>query len=246
MASRRRGEPIDGILLLDKPIGPSSNQALQRARRILNARKAGHAGTLDPFASGLLVCCLGRATKLATQLLESDKAYEATLVLGVETDSGDHTGIVVSEAAPENMGAVSEATIDAILPQFRGEIEQVPPMHSALKHKGRPLYEYAREGVEIERPPRRVTIYTLERLHTEPGRLHIRVVCSKGTYIRTLAQDIGRALGCGAHLGALRRTAVGPFTVDQATGLEALDQLSDPRSRIISLDALPDGLTFNP
>src|SRR5699024_5804189 len=149
----RRGELIDGILLLDKSEGPSSNQVLQRARRTLNARKAGHAGTLDPFATGLLVCCFGRATKLAIQLLESDKTYAATLELGVETDSGDLTGTVVSRAEPGIIEAISRADIDTVLSGFVGDIQQIPPMHSALKHKGKPLYHYARQGVEIERPP---------------------------------------------------------------------------------------------
>lgn len=245
MASRR-GDPIDGILLLDKPVGPSSNQALQRARRALHARKAGHAGTLDPFATGLLVCCLGRATKLATPLLESDKVYEATMVLGIETDSGDLTGAVVSKSEDATVSAIAQADIDAALAQFRGEIEQIPPMHSALKHKGKPLYHYARQGTEIERPARQVTIHQLELISHEQARVRIRVACSKGTYIRTLAQDIGRVLGCGAHLEALHRTVVGPFSVAQATGLEALENMSDPRLALLSLDALPDDLTLNP
>lgn len=244
MASRR-GDQVDGILLLDKPVGPSSNQALQRARRILNARKAGHAGTLDPFASGLLVCCLGRATKLATTLLESDKSYEARLVLGVETDSGDLTGEVVAQAEADSLGAITHHDIHQVLPAFLGEIEQIPPMHSALKHRGKPLYHYARQGLEIKRPPRKVTIHELSLLEAGVGYARIYVRCSKGTYIRTLAQDIGRALGCGAHLDALTRKAVGPFTLRQAIGLDALAAMADPRSALIPLAALPDGLTLN-
>jgi len=241
----RRGELIDGILLLDKSEGPSSNQVLQRARRTLNARKAGHAGTLDPFATGLLVCCFGRATKLATQLLESDKTYEATLELGVETDSGDLTGTVVSRAEPGIIEAISRADIDTVLSGFVGDIQQIPPMHSALKHKGKPLYHYARQGVEIERPPRTVTIHDLALLAFDNTCLRIRVQCSKGTYIRTLAQDIGRALGCGAHLSALARTTVGPFSLDQAISLDDLQALPDPRRALIPLDRLPADLKFN-
>ncbi|HLU15431.1 MAG TPA: tRNA pseudouridine(55) synthase TruB [Burkholderiaceae bacterium] len=241
MASRR-GQLIDGVLLLDKPEGLSSNHALQRAKRALDARKAGHTGTLDPFATGLLVCCLGRATKLAGQLLDSDKGYLATIQFGVETDSGDLTGSVTAEADSDFPGIDAQA-LEAILPEFRGDIEQVPPMHSALKRDGKPLYKYARAGIEVERPPRQVTIHRLEVVSHTPREAVIDVVCSKGTYIRTLAQDIGRRLGCGAHLTALRRTRVGPFHVDDAVALDKLQTMDTPQSILISLDDLPADLT---
>lgn len=241
MASRR-GQVLDGVLLLDKPEGLSSNHALQRAKRALNARKAGHTGTLDPFATGLLVCCLGRATKLAGQLLDSDKAYVATIRFGVETDSGDLTGQVVSEM-PSDFAGVRAESLHDVLPDFRGDIQQIPPMHSALKRDGKPLYKYAREGVEVERPPRSVIIHQLDVLSVTPMEAVIEVLCSKGTYIRTLAQDIGRRLGCGAHLSALRRTRVGPFHVDHGIELETLQKLEAPQSVLIGLNDLPAGLT---
>lgn len=240
MASRR-GQLLDGVLLLDKPEGLSSNHALQRAKRALNARKAGHTGTLDPFATGLLVCCLGRATKLAGRLLDSDKGYVATLKFGEETDSGDLTGHIVSGPLPDFSGVTADA-LNEVLAEFRGDILQVPPMHSALKRDGKPLYKYAREGIELERPPRAVTIHTLELLSLEATEARIEVVCSKGTYIRTLAQDIGRRLGCGAHLSALRRTRVGPFHLDEGIALEALQTMEDPQSVLISLNDLPADL----
>ena len=240
MASRRRGRLLDGVLLLDKPVGLSSNHALQRARRAMDARKAGHTGTLDPFATGLLVCCFGKATKLSGLLLDADKAYEATVQLGVETDSGDLTGNVVATA--DNFTGVTEEQVAAVLPQFRGAIQQIPPMYSALKRDGKPLYEYARQGIELERPPRDVVIHQLELMAFTPTELRIFVQCSKGTYIRTIAQDIGRALGCYAHLTALRRTQVGPFTLDSSIELEALQNLSEPEQTLIALSDLPAGL----
>lgn len=240
MASRR-GQLLDGVLLLDKPEGLSSNHALQRAKRALDARKAGHTGTLDPFATGLLVCCLGRATKISSSLLDADKGYIATLRFGVETDSGDLTGNLVSSAAPGFTG-VDREQVQQVLDQFRGEQLQIPPMYSALKRDGKPLYEYARLGIELERAPRAITIHELE-LHEFSGlEAVVSVQCSKGTYIRTLAQDIGRKLGCGAHLSALRRTRVGPFELTDAVGLEALQAMSSPQSVLLSLDALPAGL----
>lgn len=242
MASRRRGRLLDGVLLLDKPAGLSSNHALQRARRALDARKAGHTGTLDPFATGLLVCCFGRATKLSGLLLEADKAYEATLQLGVETDSGDLTGEPVATATDF---AITPEQVYAILPQFTGAIQQIPPMYSALKRDGKPLYEYARQGIELERPPRDVTIHQLEVLALSPTEIRIFVRCSKGTYIRTLAQDIGRALGCYAHLTALRRTQVGPFSIDHAVELETLQNHSHGDSLLLALDSLPAELQLD-
>ena len=190
MASRR-GQMLDGVLLLDKPEGLSSNHALQRAKRTVDARKAGHTGTLDPFATGLLICCFGRATKISAAMLEADKIYEATLPFGEETDSGDLTGHVTARA-PEDFSAVTPEALEAALAAFRGEIEQIPPMVSALKRDGKPLYEYARQGIELERPPRRITIHALDLLACDGRTARVRVHCSKGTYVRTLAQDIGQ------------------------------------------------------
>jgi tRNA pseudouridine55 synthase len=226
----------DGALLLDKPLGLSSNAALQRAKKLLGARKAGHAGTLDPLASGLLIVLLGEATKFAGLLLDQDKEYLATLKLGEKTSTGDAEGEVL-ERKPV---AVDQARVEGVLARFRGEIEQVPPMHSALKREGVPLYKLARKGVQVERQPRRVRIGQIELLQQGTDRLEMRVVCSKGTYIRVLAEDIGAALGTCAHLGALRRTASGGFRVEDALGLEALQEL-DPRlrgARLLPLAAL--------
>lgn len=237
----RRGQLLDGVLLLDKPEGLSSNHALQRAKRAVDARKAGHTGTLDPFATGLLVCCFGRATKICGTMLDADKCYEATLRFGEETDSGDLTGNVVARAPDDFQGVEREALLQ-ILPEFRGEIEQVPPMYSALKRDGRPLYEYARKGVEVEREPRRVRIHRLELLDFDGRNARLLVDCSKGTYVRTLAQDIGRRLGCGAHLVALRRTRVGPFDIADAVTLDSLQAMERPQQTLIPLNALPAGL----
>lgn len=237
----RRGQLLDGVLLLDKPEGLSSNHALQRAKRTVDARKAGHTGTLDPFATGLLVCCMGRATKISAAMLQADKIYEATLGFGEETDSGDLTGHVVFQAPPD-AAPVARPGLEQVLAGFRGEIEQVPPMYSALKRDGKPLYEYARQGIELERAPRRITIYRLDILDFSPRQARLSVHCSKGTYVRTLAQDIGRALGCGAHLTALRRTGVGPFSLADAVTLDALGAMTQPQAALIGLDALPAGL----
>ncbi|WEN41813.1 tRNA pseudouridine synthase B [Thauera sp. GDN1] len=210
---------VDGVLLLDKPQGMSSNGALQTARRLLNAAKAGHTGTLDPMASGLLPLTFGEATKFSQMLLDADKTYEAVVQLGVETDSGDAEGKVLAT----HPVAVDRAALEAVLERFRGEIEQVPPMYSALKRDGKALYEYARQGIELEREARRVTIRALDLLDFAGERFAMRVHCSKGTYIRSLAMDIGAALGCGAHLAALRRTAIGGFDLAGAVSLEALE-----------------------
>lgn len=237
----RRGQVLDGVLLLDKPEGLSSNHALQRAKRALDARKAGHTGTLDPFATGLLVCCLGRATKLSAAMLNADKVYHATLGLGEETDTGDLTGHIVFQA-PESFQGVDSDELERAVASFRGQIEQVPPMYSALKRDGKPLYEYARQGIELDRPARTITIHKLEVLSLNGRQAEIMVHCSKGTYIRTLAQDIGRLLGCGAHLTALRRTQVGPFLLRDAVGLETLQTMPEPQTTLIALNALPAGL----
>lgn len=217
-APRRR---VNGVLLLDKPTGMSSNDALQKARRLYNAAKAGHTGTLDPLATGLLPLCFGEATKFAGELLDADKTYLATVRLGVTTDTADAEGRVLETRAVE----VSEADALAVLARFRGEIEQVPPMYSALKRDGKPLYEYARAGIELERAARRVTIYGLTLTNWAGDGFDLEVACSKGTYVRTLAADIGAALGCGAHLAALRRMRIGTLDVAAALGLEALDAL---------------------
>lgn len=226
----------DGILLLDKPGGITSNAALQRAKRVLGIRKAGHTGALDPMATGLLPLCFGEATKVSAFLLDADKAYRAEVKLGEETDSGDADGRVVARAA---VPPLERAQVEAVLAEFRGAIEQVPPMHSALKHRGRRLHELARAGIEVERPPRAVTIHRLELAALERNALALDVVCSKGTYVRSLAVDIGRALGCGAHLTALRRTRSGPFGLDEALALEALERLDrdEARARLLPADA---------
>ncbi len=228
---------IDGALLLDKPVGISSNFALQKAKRLLGAAKAGHAGTLDPLASGLLLVLFGEATKFAGPMLDADKEYLATLKLGERTATGDAEGTVLKTRPV----SVTEAALLPVLERFRGEIEQVPPMHSALKHEGTPLYRLARRGEEVERAPRRVRISDLELLRFHSPSLELRVVCSKGTYIRVLAEDIGEALGCGAHLSSLRRTASGRFRVDQASTLEALQE-SNALERLLPLPALIVGL----
>lgn len=213
---------IDGVLLLDKDVGLTSNRALQKAKRLFDAKKAGHTGTLDPFAGGLLPLCFGEATKFSAYLLDADKTYRAVLQLGVVTRTGDPEGEIL---ATRPVHATRE-DLDAVLPRFLGEIEQIPPMHSALKHQGRPLYEYARAGIEIERPPRRVTIRRLDVIEWAPPRVVIEVQCSAGTYVRTLAQDIGAALGCGAHLTALTRLASGDFKLVDAATLADLEAMS--------------------
>lgn len=227
-------ERIDGVLLLDKPSGMSSNAALQQAKRRLNAAKAGHTGTLDPLATGLLPLTFGEATKFSQMLLDADKVYEAVVRLGVETDSGDAEGQVIATADV----AYEPAALDAALDTLRGEIEQIPPMHSALKRDGKPLYEYARAGIEVERAPRRVTIHALDCLGATGEEITLRVHCSKGTYIRTLAIDLGRALGCGGHLTALRRTAIGAFDLEQAVTPEMLNEAAEPKALLAPADAL--------
>ena len=229
---------IDGALLLDKPVGLSSNTALQEAKRLFGAKKAGHGGTLDPLASGLLVILFGEATKFAGPMLDADKEYLATVKLGERTETGDAEGAVV-ESHPVRVNA---ADVDQALTRFRGEIEQLPPMHSALKHEGVPLYKIARKGGTVEREPRRVQIHQLELLARSGDLLEIRVRASKGTYIRTLAEDIGGALGTGAHLAALRRTASGRFDVRDAVTLDELRDLPERRSKLRPLASLLEGL----
>ncbi|MBH9554253.1 tRNA pseudouridine(55) synthase TruB [Inhella gelatinilytica] len=221
--TKRVRRALHGVLLLDKPLGLSSNDALQKVKRLLNAEKAGHTGTLDPLATGLLPLCFGAATKFSQLNLEADKAYVATLRLGQTTTTGDREGEIVSERAI----AFTPEHLQGALQQLRGEIDQVPPMHSALKHEGKALYELARQGKTVEREPRRVTIHALELLSQTDETLQISVRCSKGTYIRTLAEDLGELLGCGAHLSALRRTHSGPLTLDRAITLAELELLDD-------------------
>jgi tRNA pseudouridine55 synthase len=227
---------IDGALLLDKPLGVSSNFVLQKAKRLLAGKKAGHAGTLDPLASGLLIALFGEATKFAGMLLDSEKEYRATLKLGETTATGDAEGKVL-QSRPVN---VTRQDIDQALARFRGEIEQVPPMHSALKRDGVPLYKLARRGESVERAPRRVRILDLELTDFGNSLVEIRVRCSKGTYVRTLAEDIGEALGTGAHLAGLRRTGSGRFHVEDAVTLAALESMTaeQRRARLLPVDTL--------
>lgn len=232
MARRRRGRPVSGILLLDKPKGISSNGALQRVRRLFNAQKAGHTGSLDPLATGMLPICLGEATKLSGYLLDADKRYEVTATLGVSTTTGDAEGEETGRAAVD-----PDAFIRAVA-QFVGEIEQTPPMYSAVKHQGRRLYELARAGETVERKTRRVTIHSIEVLGRGDDSVTLDVRCSKGTYIRTLVKDIAVAGGSLAHVAALHRTQAGPFAGDMVTmdtieslaesGVDALDRLLLP------------------
>lgn len=237
MASRR-GCALDGVLLLDKPVGLSSNHALQRARRILDARKAGHTGTLDPFATGLMVLCFGEATKFSADMFSADKSYIADVSLFEETDSGDRTGVAVSFTGQDLDVSVSREQVLDVLSRFVGRISQIPPMHSALKRDGKPLYEYARQGIELEREPREVEIFSIELLSWSDRAFSMEVSCSKGTYIRTLAQDIGRTLKCGGHLTALRRTRTAGFDLSQAVTLEQLESLARPADALLPIEAL--------
>jgi len=239
---RRRGRKVNGILILDKPIGITSNSALQRVKGLFRAQKAGHTGNLDPLASGLLPLCFGEATRLSAFLLDADKAYRGVCKLGEQTRTGDAEGeVIATRPVPE----LDVAGVRDVLSRFTGEIEQIPPMHSAIKHKGQPLYKLAHQGLEVERKPRRVTIHALELVRLEGDELEFTVRCSKGTYIRTLAEDIGEVLGCGAHLSQLRRTGVAGFGEEDAismerleeaaeTGLEALDSLLLPMDEALS------------
>lgn len=240
MQFKRTWKQVDGVLLLDKPLGMTSNDALQKARRFFSAAKGGHTGTLDPLATGLLPLCFGEATKFSADLLDADKTYEAVLKLGVTTDSGDAEGQVTSIATVD----VNKAQIAEVLPQFVGDIQQIPPMHSALKRNGRPLYELARKGIEVEREPRAVTIFAIDCLDFSGDSLTLRVACSKGTYIRVLAADIGKALGCGAHLAALRRTVVGDIRLEKTVTLAELETLDEGArmERLLPVDALLQSL----
>ncbi len=234
---RQKGRNVQGILLLDKPLGETSNSALQQVKRLFQARKAGHTGSLDPLADGLLPICFGSATKISAFLLDADKRYWVRVKLGETTSTADAEGEILEQRP---VTGVDEAGVRQVLERFRGRIQQIPPMYSALKHKGERLYKLAREGVEVEREPRTVTIHELELTRFEPPEMELQVRCTKGTYVRTLAEDIGEALGCGAHVIGLRRTGVGPYadqglvtmgrlqSVWEADGLAGLDRLLLP------------------
>ena len=230
---RSRGRVVDGILVLDKPVGVGSNEVLQRIKRIYRARKAGHTGSLDRLASGLLPICFGEATKLSGYLLNADKHYVATFLLGVTTSTGDAEGEVVSRRPVPELAATA---IERAIARFRGEIEQIPPMHSALKHKGKRLYQLAHEGIVVEREPRRITIHRFELRRVEGERIEVEILCSKGTYIRTLAEDLGRVLGCGASVEALRRVGAGPFAAEDMVDLPTIESMASGGPRL--LDAL--------
>jgi tRNA pseudouridine55 synthase len=224
MGRRRKGRDVHGILLLDKPAGISSNHALQKVRRLLNARKAGHTGTLDPFATGMLPICLGEASKTAAFMLEAGKSYQATARLGQTTTTGDVEGDVVLD---QQVPVLKRSQIEAVLNGFSGRISQIPPMYSALKHKGQPLYKLAREGIEVEREPRQVMIHRLELLSLDTPYLSFEVHCSKGTYIRTLAEDICLKLGSCGHLQSLRRLEVEPFSQADMVTMEQVEKAAE-------------------
>lgn len=236
MQVKKAWKQVDGVLLLDKPIGLTSNDALQKVRRLFSAAKGGHTGTLDPMATGLLPLCFGEATKFSADLLNADKTYEAVVKFGITTDSGDAEGKVIATATVN----VAENDIFRVLPQFTGAIQQTPPMHSALKRDGRPLYELARQGIVVEREARAVTIYSLEVLAFTGDTLNLRVSCSKGTYIRVLASDIGDALGCGGHLTALRRTEIADLDLTNLVSLAELEAQDESQrlERLQPVDAL--------
>jgi tRNA pseudouridine55 synthase len=236
---------IDGVVLLDKPAGMSSQGAVTAVKRAFNADKAGHTGTLDPMATGLLPICLGEATKYSQDLLEADKTYIAQVKFGSRKDTGDAEGLTIEELPLptfENMAAMQKA-LDALLPAFSGVITQVPPMYSALKRDGKPLYEYARAGVELERTPREITIHKIRWINIQWPEAILEVTCSKGTYIRVLAEDIGNSLGCGAHLVGLRRTEVGHLSLEQSFTIESIkNALHDSSNYILPVDALLQSL----
>lgn len=240
MSRRRKGRDISGILLLDKPAGISSNHALQKVRRLYDAKKGGHTGSLDPFATGMLPICLGEASKTAAYMLDADKCYEATAVLGVATATGDTEGEVIQTMPlPAQLG---ETEISAVFQAFVGDIMQVPPMYSALKVDGKPLYELARQGITIERKARPVSIFSLELLDWQPPELKFRVSCSKGTYIRTLAEDIGKSLHSCGHLRALRRLWVEPFQASEMVTLDTVERIVETGGHDALLLAVDAGL----
>ena len=241
---KRKGRNVQGILLLDKPCGITSNDTLQHVKKLYKAAKVGHTGSLDKTATGLLPLCFGEATKFSSFLLDADKKYIANCKLGSETTTGDAAGELTSEqVVPE----LSEEKLEEVFDFFRGEIQQIPPMYSALKQNGQRLYELAYQGIEVERPPRPVTIYKLQLLEQQAEEISIEVHCSKGTYIRTLAEDIGRKLGCGAHISKLRRVASGPFTEEGMITIDELENLATEGTqeldkRLLNIDALLQGI----
>ncbi len=237
---KRKGDAVSGILVLDKAISQGSTQAVAKLKYLFNAQKAGHGGTLDPMATGLLPILFGEATKFANDLLAADKTYEATVLLGVSTDSADAEGHIIDQRPV----LCTADDIEAACQQFRGPIEQIPPMHSALKRDGKPLYEYARQGINLELEARKVTIFELTVLAVRLPEVDLRIHCSKGTYVRSIARDIGEAIGCGGHLIALRRTQAGPLNIANAISIDALTELSVPerRQHLLPLDTLLQGL----
>jgi tRNA pseudouridine55 synthase len=236
--SRKRKDrrSVHGIVLLDKPLGLSSNQALQKVKHLFNAAKAGHTGSLDPLATGLLPLCLGEATKVSSYLLDSDKYYETVAQLGARSTTGDAEGDKIDQRPVPDL---SDVEIEAVLDRFRGEIDQVPPMYSAIKQEGRRLYELARLGQEVHREPRCVTIFRLELTGREKNRLYLRVGCSKGTYIRSLVEDIGEALGCGAYVDYLRRTGVSPYLEPRMWTIESLEELAEQGFEALDAALIP-------
>ncbi len=242
MRRKQTGRPINGVLILDKPAGMTSNAALQDVKRLYDARKAGHTGSLDPLASGMLPICFGRATKFSQFLLDADKRYRVVGKLGIKTATGDAEGDIVEQHELKN---ITKEAIEAVLPKFRGNIEQIPSMYSAIKYQGQPLYKLARQGITIERKPRALTIHKLELLDFGKDLMDLEIHCSKGTYVRTLVEDIGDVLGCGAHVAALRRLTAGPYKEDQMitmaeltkvheqNGHEGLDKLLLPISSML-------------
>lgn len=232
---RRRGRDVHGVLLLDKPTGISSNDALQKVKRLYNANRAGHTGALDPLATGMLPICLGEATKFSRYLLNADKRYQVVAQLGVRTDTSDADGKPV-QLRPVT---ITPAQLASVLEQFRGNIWQVPSMYSAIKHLGKPLYEYARQGITVSREARPIVIYQLTLLRHSADQLELEVHCSKGTYIRSLIDDMGELLGCGAHVSALRRLTVGNYPSERMVTLEQLALLTDPvAANFAALDTL--------
>ena len=238
MAKNRRGRKISGIIILDKPQGETSNRSLQKVKRLLDAAKAGHTGSLDPLATGVLPLCFGEATKISQFLLDSDKAYRTTIRLGVKTDSGDSDGESINTCDPSS---ITLSILEKALENFRGDIEQIPSMFSALKHKGVPLYKLARQGKTVERKVRHVTIHELKLLNFTSGseaEVELEVHCSKGTYIRMIADDLGDLLGVGGHLIALRRIKAGPFDLEDSHSFEELERLLNEAEDFTAIDAL--------
>ncbi len=233
---RKKGRSLHGILLLDKPFGVSSNHALQQAKHLFRAQKAGHTGTLDPLATGMLPICFGEATKFASFLLDTDKRYSTTATLGITTTTGDAEGRILQQQQPP---VLTEGQIESVLDTFRGQITQIPPMFSALKHQGKPLYELARKGIEVERKNRDVTIYRLVLTGHTRTTLELQVDCSKGTYIRTLVEDIGHTLGCGAHVSMLHRNHVSPFADQPSFSWKSLNSMTQAErdARLLPIDA---------